>query len=58
MELSTSKRELAGTLAMTPETLSRLFARWRDEEWVLVQGRRIVLADVAALEGEAEGSSP
>jgi CRP-like cAMP-binding protein len=50
VELPVAKKTLAGELSITPETLSRLLARWKELGVVQSQGRRVVLADVRALE--------
>lgn len=54
VELPVSKRELAAELSITPETLSRLLARWRSRAMVAVDGRRITLLAVDALTAVAE----
>jgi len=48
-ELPVTKKNLAGQLGVTSETLSRTFARFRDEGLVRVQGPRILLCDRAGL---------
>lgn len=48
VELPYSKRVLAGRLGMTPENLSRAFAKLR-ESGVRLDGNRVVVADMAAL---------
>ena len=50
VQLPVPKKDLAGELSITPETLSRLLARWRDRGLVRVEGARIELLDVQALE--------
>lgn len=54
VELPVAKRELAAELSITPETLSRLLARWRSRDMVAVDGRRITLRQVDALTAVAE----
>ncbi|MBE0477455.1 MAG: Crp/Fnr family transcriptional regulator [Coriobacteriia bacterium] len=49
VDLGMSKNELAAALGTVPETLSRAFARLRDEGLVDVHGRRVVVRDVGAL---------
>jgi CRP/FNR family transcriptional regulator len=52
--LPVAKKDLASQLSITPETLSRLFARWRERGLVSVEGSRVTLLDVAALETLAD----
>ncbi|MGQ0553146.1 MAG: Crp/Fnr family transcriptional regulator [Planctomycetota bacterium] len=55
--LPLAKKELAAELSITPETLSRLLARWRDRGLVRVEGRTLVLLDGRTLEAIAESSA-
>jgi len=50
VELPISKGQLASLLGTIPETLSRIFARMRDSGLIAVDGRRVVLLDMAGLE--------
>ena len=52
--LPSSKADLARTLGMTPETLSRLLRRWRDDGLVTVDGRRVAIGDPEALQAVIE----
>jgi CRP/FNR family transcriptional regulator len=47
--LGMTKTELAASLGTVPETLSRAFARLRDEGVVTVRGSEVVVHDVGAL---------
>jgi CRP/FNR family transcriptional regulator, dissimilatory nitrate respiration regulator len=58
VELPTAKKDLAETLSIAPETLSRILRRWSDRGLVAVQGRRIVLREPRVLEAIAEGLPP
>lgn len=49
IELPVSKKVLAGQLGVTSETLSRTFARFRDEGLIEVNGARIQILDGARL---------
>ncbi len=51
IELGTTKRVLAAELGTSSETLSRTFARLRDDGLLKVHGNRLVLADAPALTG-------
>jgi len=57
VELPVPKKDLASELSITPETLSRLFARWRERGLIRVEGRRIVLLDTRTLEAVAESNA-
>ena len=46
-----SKKMLASQLGVTSETLSRAFARFRNEGIITVDGRFITVTDPAALAG-------
>lgn len=56
IELPMTQRQLAAHLGVRPETLSRLFARWRDEGRVAGAGRRWQVLDADALRALASGS--
>lgn len=49
VELPMSKKLLASQLGVTSETLSRAFARFRDENIITVNGRHISIIDVKGL---------
>lgn len=49
VDLGMSKGDLAAALGTVPETLSRAFARLRDDGLIAVQGRRVTILDVRAL---------
>lgn len=57
IELPGTKRELARELAMTPETLSRLFKRWKEAGLIEVRGGVIRVLDVAGLLARADGEA-
>jgi CRP-like cAMP-binding protein len=50
-ELPVTKKNLAGQLGVTSETLSRTFARFRDEGLIRVEGPHVHLLDPAGLRG-------
>jgi CRP/FNR family transcriptional regulator len=49
VDLGMTKSDLASALGTVPETLSRAFARLKDDEVLTVQGRIVVVHDVGAL---------
>jgi CRP/FNR family transcriptional regulator, dissimilatory nitrate respiration regulator len=49
IDLPVNIAALAGQLTMTPETLSRLLQRFRQENWISGKGRTLILIDLAAL---------
>lgn len=53
-ELPVTKKNLAGQLGVTSETLSRTFARFRDEGLIRVDGPRIHLLNVPGLRAYLE----
>lgn len=55
IELSMTKKVLAGQLGVTSETLSRTFARFRAEKLITVDGPRIRLIDSLGLQRHAGG---
>jgi len=48
-ELPVTKKNLAGQLGVTSETLSRTFARFRDEGLIRVEGPRVHFLQVVGL---------
>lgn len=55
VELGMSKGDLATALGTVPETLSRAFARLKDEGVLEVQGRTVIVYDVGALARQGSG---
>lgn len=55
--LPVAKKVLAGQLGVTSETLSRTFARFRDEKVIRVVGPQIFVLDGSKLRAYAEGSA-
>ncbi len=52
--LPVAKKDLASELSVTPETLSRLLARWKDQGWIEVDASRVTLLQPAAIEALAD----
>ncbi len=55
LELPVSKKVLAGQLGVTSETLSRTFARFRDEGSLAVEGKRLTIRDARRLRAWVDG---
>lgn len=55
VDLGMPKAELAASLGTVPETLSRAFARLRDEGLIEVRSRTVTVLDVGALARMGEG---
>jgi len=56
-ELPVSKKNLAGQLGVTSETLSRTFARFRDEGLIRVEGPRVHMLNASGLRGYLDAVS-
>jgi CRP-like cAMP-binding protein len=56
VELPFSKKQLAGHLSITPETLSRLLTKWRERGVMESKGRRLVVHLPDTLEAIADGA--
>jgi CRP/FNR family transcriptional regulator len=54
VELPMAKKDVAAELSITPETLSRLLARWKERGVVAVNGGSVELLDTRMLEALAE----
>lgn len=54
VELPTSKLLVASRLSITPETLSRIFAKLQHDNLIHVQGRSVVIPSVKALQDFVE----
>jgi CRP/FNR family transcriptional regulator len=54
VELPMAKKDVAAELSITPETLSRLLARWKERGVVAVNGGAVELLDTRTLEALAE----
>ena len=57
IELPLAKRELAASLGITPETLSRLLRKWQDREVVRSEGGTIVVLDADVLMALADDAA-
>lgn len=55
LELAASKKDIAGLLALQPETLSRVFAQLQEEGLIEVDRRQIILRQPERLVAVAEG---
>jgi len=56
--LPLAKKDLAASLGITPETLSRLLRKWQDRGVIASEGATIVVRDADALFAIAEDESP
>ena len=56
-ELPVTKKNLAGQLGVTSETLSRTFARFRDESLIRVEGPRVHLLNAEGLRAYTEAGA-
>lgn len=56
--LSMSRGALSNYLGLAPETMSRLFKRFRAEGWVTTDGREVLIRDMDALRSMARGEVP
>ncbi|MFT7463607.1 MAG: CRP-like cAMP-binding protein [Pseudohongiellaceae bacterium] len=56
--LPVSKKDLASELSITPETLSRLFGKWRKAGLITVDGAKVTLLDVDAFAELDSGGLP
>ena len=57
VELPLPKKELAASLGITPETLSRLLRKWQDRRVVTIDGSTILVRDSEVLLAIAEDAS-
>src|SRR6185295_11893846 len=57
VELPLAKKDLAASLGITPETLSRLLRKWQDLEIVRGDGSSIAVLDSDALVAVAEDAA-
>ncbi|MHA6203403.1 helix-turn-helix domain-containing protein [Dyella soli] len=48
-QLPMSRSDMANYLRLAPETVSRVFSRFRSRRWVAIEGRQLRLTDVDAL---------
>ena len=54
-ELEIPKKMLANVLGTTPETLSRIFLRFKNDNIIEMDGNLIKIVDIEKLEDYAEG---
>jgi len=54
--LPASNQELAAQIGTVRELVSRNLSRFQSEKFILMDGRRIVIADIKALEAELDGN--
>lgn len=55
IHLPMSHKEIANYLRLVPETMSRLFARFQEREWLTVRRREITVLNLAGLQRAALG---
>ncbi len=55
IELSVTKKDLAASLSITPETLSRILRKWQDDGLIESNGRSITILDAAQLMQLSDG---
>jgi CRP-like cAMP-binding protein len=55
IDLGLSQSDLGEMTGLARESINKLLGAWRDQGWIRLDGRTLILMDLAAVRGVAEG---
>ena len=55
IDLGLSQTDLGEMTGLARESINKVLSLWRDQNWISLDGRRLILADLPALRAVAEG---